>query len=116
MKFEDQLFQEAKDNWDLERLYIRLTKAKQMNTSKAAKITSIEKAILRGFLCYHSPKHIAFNLNWTLNSLRVELTRGLYRYIEVLTDHELNSIGNWRDIVQWLDRTGYKTCINRDKV
>ena len=109
MKFEDQLFEEAKNNWDLERLYVRLTKVKQMNASKAVKITPTEKAILRGLLCYHSPKHIASNLNWTLNSLRVELTRGLYRYIEVLTDHDLNSIGNWRDIVQWLEAIGYKT-------
>ena len=90
------------------KLYIKLTEAKQINTSKAAKLTPTEKAILRGLLCNYSPKQIATALHWTLNSLRVELTRGLYRYIEVVTDRDLNSIQNWRDIVRWLEQTGYK--------
>lgn len=109
MKFEDQLFQEAELSWNLEKLYAKLTQAKQLNTVKTAKLTQTEKAILRGLLCNSSPQEIATNLHWSLNSLRVELTRGLYRYIETLTNHELNTIKNWRNIVKWLEETGYKT-------
>ncbi len=107
-KFEDQLFQEAELYWDLERLYLKLTQVKQSALSKTAKLTSTEKAILRGFLCGCSPKEIAKQLHWKLNSLRVELTRGLYRYIESLTDHDLNTIKNWRNVVQWLEEKKYK--------
>lgn len=109
MKFEDQLFQEAGLNWDLEKLYLKLTQAKQLNTVRTAKLTAIEKAILRGLLCQYSPKEIAGHLHWTLNSLRVELTRGLYRYIEILTARDLNTIRSWRNIAQWLEDSGYKT-------
>ncbi len=109
MKFEDQLFREAELSWDLEKLYEKLTQAKQLSTSRTAKLTSTEKAILRGLLCSFSPKEIATHLHWSLSSLRVELTRGLYRYIETLTEHDLNTIKNWRNIVKWLEETGYKT-------
>ncbi|MBE9166109.1 NACHT domain-containing protein [Pleurocapsales cyanobacterium LEGE 06147] len=108
MKFEDRLFPEAGLSWDLERLYGKLTEAKQIATLKTARLTSVEKAILRGLLCSYSPKEIAAHLHWTLSSLRVELTRGLYRYIETLTAHDLNAIKNWRDIVRWLEETEYK--------
>ena len=108
MKFEDRLFQEAKLSWDLDKLYLKLTQVKQLNTSRNTKLTPTEKAILRGFLCSYSPKEIAKQLHWKLNSLRVELTRGLYRYIETLTDHDLNTIKNWRNIVQWLEEKGYR--------
>ena len=109
MKFEDQLFREAELSWDLEKLYEKLTQAKQLSTSRTAKLTPTEKAILRGLLCSFSPKEIATHLHWSLSSLRVELTRGLYRYIETLTEHDLNTIKNWRNIVKWLEETGYKT-------
>ncbi len=108
MKFEDQLFQEAGVNWDLEKLYLKLTQAKQLHTFSSAQLTAIEKAILRGLLCNYSPKDIAKHLHWALNSLRVELTRGLYRYVETLTAHDLNAIKSWRNIAQWLEAAGYK--------
>jgi GTPase SAR1 family protein len=108
MKFEDRLFQEAELSWDLERLYGKLTEAKQIGNLKTARLTSVEKAVLRGLLCSYSPKEIATRLHWTLSSLRVELTRGLYRYIETLTARDLNTIKNWRDIVKWLEETEYK--------
>ncbi|MDJ0572977.1 MAG: hypothetical protein QNJ53_28615 [Pleurocapsa sp. MO_192.B19] len=39
MKFEDQLFREAELSWDLEKLYERLTQAKQLSTSHLRTIT-----------------------------------------------------------------------------
>ncbi len=109
MKFEASLFPEAELNWDLEKLYKKLNRVKQLNSAKTAKLTETEKAILRGFLCGCSPQEIATHLHWTICSLRVELTRGLYRYIETLTDRELNTIKNWRNLAQWLAVAGYKT-------
>ncbi|MGB5715335.1 MAG: NB-ARC domain-containing protein [Waterburya sp.] len=106
--FEDRLFQKAELNWELEKLYVELSQVKQLTTSRTVRLTPTEKAILRGFLCSYSPKEIATQLHWKLNSLRVELTRGLYRYIESLTDHDLNAIRNWRDVAQWLEEKGYK--------
>ncbi len=108
MKFEDRLFQEAEVNWDLERLYAKIIQVKQLNISRTAKLTPTEKAIIRGLLCSYSPQEIAINLHWTLSSLRVELTRGMYRYIETLTDRDINTIKSWRDIVKWLEEKGYK--------
>lgn len=109
MKFEEQLFREAESNWDLEKLYTKLNQVKQLDSSKTAKLTETEKAILRGFLCGYSPQEIASYLHWTICSLRVELTRGLYRYIETLTEHQLNTIKNWRNIPQWLAAAGYNS-------
>lgn len=108
-EFETKLFQKAQSHWDLERLYLKLNEVKQTHTSGSTQLTLTEKAILRGLLCGHSPQQISHHLHWTLNSLRVELTRGLYRYIETLTGRDLNTIQNWREIVQWLEETGYKT-------
>jgi len=109
MRFEDRLFQEAELEWDLEKIYRKLCQAKQLNTSRDAKLTPTEKAILRGFLCNYSPQEIAIQLHWKLNSLRVELSRGFYRYVETITDRDLNTVKNWRNIVQWLEEKGYKT-------
>ena len=108
MQFEDQLFQKAADNWDLENLYRGIAQAKQFNKTREAKLTSVEKAILRGLLCGYSPKKIATELHWTSGSLNVELSKGLYRYVETLTDHDLNTIRNWRNIAKWLEAAGYK--------
>ena len=108
MQFEDRLFQEAADNWNLENLYIGIAKAKQLNKTRDAKLTCVEKAILRGLLCGYSPKKIATEMHWTSNALNVELTKGIYRYVETLTDRDINTIRNWRNIAQWLEAAGYK--------
>ncbi|MGK7951198.1 MAG: NB-ARC domain-containing protein [Xenococcaceae cyanobacterium] len=108
MQFEDRLFQQAVNNWDLENLYVKLAQAKQISRTRETKLTSTEKAILRGLLCGYSPKQIATELHWTYGSLNVELTKGIYRYVETLTNHDLNTIRNWRNIAQWLEADGYK--------
>ena len=108
MQCEDQLFQEAAGKWDLENLYIKIAQAKPTNKIRGANLTTVEKAILRGLLCGYSPKKIATKLHWTPGSLNVELTKGLYRYVETLTDHDLHTIRNWRNIAQWLEVAGYK--------
>ena len=108
MQVENRLFIEAADNWNLENLYPELAQAKQINTTREAKLSTTEKAILRGLLCGYPPKKIAGELHWTYRSLNVELCKGLYRYVETLTDRQFNTIKNWRNIAQWLEAAGYK--------
>ena len=40
--------------------------------------------------------------------MEVALSQYLYRYIEELTQHERNSIENWRDVKQWIEEAGYR--------
>ncbi|WP_293044126.1 MULTISPECIES: hypothetical protein [unclassified Moorena] len=63
---------------------------------------------MRGLLCGYSPKKIAETLHRSSNSIAVALTRGLYRYVEALTNRELNSLTNWKDVPNWLEVAGYK--------
>ncbi|MDY6806838.1 MAG: NB-ARC domain-containing protein [Cyanobacteriota bacterium] len=105
-------FPKAGDNWDLERLYAELEAAKQEMSgiepgNRRKKLTEIEKACLRGLLCGNSPDEIAQELHREASGLRVELSRGLYRYLEILTDRELNSIRRWTNIAKWLEAAGY---------
>lgn len=108
MEVENRLFAEAADNWNLENLYPELARVKQLNTTRKAKLSPAEKAILRGLLCGYSPKKIAVEIHWTYKSLSVELSKGLYRYVETLTNREFNTIKNWRNVTQWLEAAGYK--------
>jgi hypothetical protein len=108
MSLEDGLFLQVAESWNLEKLYLDLNRAKQFNTVRDAKLSPIEKTILRGLLFGHSPKEIAGDLYWTTSSLSVELSKGLYRYVESLTAREPNSVKNWRDISLWLEEAGYK--------
>ncbi len=110
---EDKLFQEAAKLWNLENLYVDLAKQKQNNTKREPKLTPIEKACLRGLLSGHSPRKIATALNWTSGSISVELTKGLYRYVETLTGQKQNVLKNWREISKWLEAAGYKTPLQR---
>jgi hypothetical protein len=108
-RFEDQLFPEAAKLWNLEKLYVDLAQQKPIGTGRKTKLTPVEKAILRGLLCSYPPKKIAAALQWALGTLCVELTKGLYRYVEALTNQESNTLKNWRDISNWLEAAGYKT-------
>ena len=113
MQVENRLFIEAADNWNLENLYQELAQAKQISTARKAELSPTEKAILRGLLCGYSPQKIAVELHWTCRSLSVELSKGLYRYVETLTDQGLHTIKSWRNISQWLEAAGYKMLQSR---
>ena len=108
MQHEDQLFLEAADTWDLEKIYTKLAQTKQVSNIRETKLSPVEKATLRGLLCGYSPKKIAVQLHWTSGSLNVQLSKGLYRYVEAITNHDLNTIRNWRDVASWLEAAGYK--------
>jgi hypothetical protein len=99
----EQLFPEAISTWKLSELYHDLA------VIKGHALTDWEKTCLRGLLCRYSPKHIAQQTYWTVNSLRTELSRRLYRYIEGLTHRQLSAVKiSWNTIADSLDELGYK--------
>ncbi|MBW4508256.1 MAG: response regulator [Scytonematopsis contorta HA4267-MV1] len=94
--------------WDIEKLYSDLAevKQKQKNAQRQMRLTQLEKACLLEILSGHSPSFIASQLNRQPNGLAVDLSRGLYRYIEGLTGQKPK---NWRDIPLLLSQKGYLT-------
>ncbi|WP_228056236.1 NB-ARC domain-containing protein [Microcoleus sp. LEGE 07076] len=101
-----QKFIEAEACWNLEQLYADLTAAKQeYATSRKQRLTPLEKTYLRGLLCNYSPLEIAAALHRKCTGIRVDLSRGLYRYIEVLT---LQQPKDWKEIPSMLEIYGYK--------
>ncbi|RMF26311.1 MAG: NACHT domain-containing protein, partial [Cyanobacteria bacterium J083] len=108
MSFEDTIFPEVVDIWDLERLYKDLAQVKHIGTEKVTPLTPVEKAILRGLLAGNPPKQIAAQLHWTPGSMSVELSNGLYRYVETLTNRDIKTLKNWRDVAKWLEEAKYK--------
>jgi len=99
-------FIQAFSYWNLETLYVALASAKQqVYPGKCKKLTAIEQACLRGLLCRYSPSEIARELYREPKGLRVDLCRGLYRYIEMLTDQDFK---DWRDVSRVLGAAGYQ--------
>ncbi|MGB3403001.1 MAG: ATP-binding protein [Microcoleaceae cyanobacterium] len=93
-------FSEAENTWNIEQLYTDLTEAKRRyRASQRQKITKTEKTHLRGLLCGYSPAEIAAELHRDCGGLRVDWSRGLYRYIETLTNQSLK---DWKDIINLL--------------
>lgn len=109
MAFNQELFAQAAAEWDLERLYADLASAKQkVAPHKKKGLTEVEKLHLRGLLCGNSPSAIALALVKAAKGVEVDLSNTLYRYAESLTGRTLNTLLNWRDIVEWLEAAGYK--------
>jgi DNA-binding MarR family transcriptional regulator len=102
-------FAGAANDWDLERLYENLARAKKEWASHArVGLTPTEKLHLRGLLCGCSPAEIAEQISITPSGLKATLCKGLYRYVEILTGREPNTLSNWRDVIEWLDAAAYR--------
>ncbi|MFN3925911.1 MAG: NB-ARC domain-containing protein [Pseudanabaenaceae cyanobacterium] len=95
------LFREAERSWQLDQLYADLEKV------AGKPLKSYEKACLRGLLCRFRPGEIANACVWSSGAMRVELNKGLYRYIEILTGNPLNSL-RWEKVSEWLEAKGYR--------
>jgi DNA-binding NarL/FixJ family response regulator len=91
---------------NIEKLYADLAEVKQRlkNSPRRMQLTQLEKACLLEILSGNSPSSIAIQLNRELNGLSVDLSRGLYRYIEGLTGEKPK---NWRDVPLLLSKKGY---------
>ena len=99
-------FTEANECWNLEKVYRDIADAKQQERRRQCKqLTPTEKACLRGLLSGYSPSEIATELNREPGGLRVELCRGLYRYIETVTDMYIKTYSN---VSKLLENAGYK--------
>jgi hypothetical protein len=103
----DSAFSGVDQLWDLPRLYADLA------TIKQRKLTSTEQICLQGLLWGAAPSRIAEVLHRQHQGLRVDLSRGLYRYIASLTQQ---SVKNWRDVAVLLERSGYRLARNADQV
>ena len=99
-----EVFAEAAQDWDLEKLYADLGKAKKIwDPAKKRGLTDVEKEYLRGLLCDYSPNKMAATLAKELGGIRKALTNTIYRYVEVLVERPANSLSNWRDVADWLE-------------
>lgn len=106
-----ELFTEAAQYCDLERLYKALAEAKRKISPQARKgLTDTEKLYLQGLLCGHSPAEIAQLLNLSPKSVEVFVCKTLYQYVKNLVGKPSEeSAGNWRNVLSWLEDAGYKT-------
>jgi len=106
----DEMFSEAANNWDLERLYRDLAEAKQKCAPRARKgLTEREKLYLRGLLCGCSPAEIARKLFQSPKGVEVYVCKTLYQYFKRMPDVPNEKVGNWRNINNFLEGAGYKS-------
>jgi NB-ARC domain len=108
MPISSEPFAKAAIEWDLEKLYDDLSTTKVKIPPHRRGLTPTEKIYLRGLLCGNSPAEIAKERHVQLEGVNVTLSKTLYRYVEELTCREINSIQNWREVVDWLEAAGYK--------
>ncbi|NJN75051.1 MAG: hypothetical protein HC796_00775 [Synechococcaceae cyanobacterium RL_1_2] len=101
---DDDLFQEAANTWNLAKLYEDLGQARCQFLKRKTNtgLTSREKVYLRGILMGNSPKDIAQICYISLSGLRANLSKTIYRYGEVLTNCERNTLSRWEDLIEWL--------------
>jgi DNA-binding CsgD family transcriptional regulator len=110
MAADHELFQEAQTQWDIEKLYADLAIAKQeIAPHKQPSLTPVERELLRGLLCRYSPTEIAARRFTAPKTVEVSLSNTLYRYIEVLTRRDLNTLESWRNVADWLAAAGYES-------
>jgi len=103
-------FARACNGWDIQKLYADLSKAKKQFAPHTRRgLTPVQKRHLCGLLCGYSPAEIAVFLNKQIKGVEVDLSKTLYRYIELLTNRPRNALSNWRDAIDWLELAGYKT-------
>jgi multidrug efflux pump subunit AcrA (membrane-fusion protein) len=107
MILEDKLFLEACNLWDLQKLYTAIASTKEY-LSGQKKLTSLEKAILRGLLCGYSLSEIARQFPDKPQGLIVNLSWKLHRCIESRLGEELREVNSYTDIPNWLEAAGYK--------
>lgn len=93
--------------WQLEKIYIDLAAVKGKG------LTPLEKTFLQGLLCGYSPAEIAACVyrDRSSNSVRVYLSKGLYKYIQELLFMKSGAqvrIKHWGSVTNLLSQAGYK--------
>ncbi|MEO0868400.1 MAG: NB-ARC domain-containing protein [Cyanobacteria bacterium J06642_11] len=114
------LFEQVATQWNLEKLYDGLAKAKaELMPHKPYGLTDVEKTRLRGLLLKFSPAEIAQQQVIAVRTVEVALSQGLYRYVEHLTGRDRKALESWRDVADWIEAAGYRTsqvAINWDQM
>ncbi|HEY9597416.1 MAG TPA: NB-ARC domain-containing protein [Cyanophyceae cyanobacterium] len=95
----------ASRDWDIERLIVDIGVAKKQLKPKSKGLSPTEVTFLCLLLCEQGPDAIAQKLHRNLNGVKVDLSKGLYSYIEALIGKRP---GDWREIIIWLEQKGYK--------
>lgn len=101
-------FETALYFWKLDALYADLAVIKGRSLSKT------EKLHLRGLLCGHSPAEIAEKLYKSVRGTESDLCSTIYHYVKILVNKEHQTMENWRNISEWLEKAGYKIPIESD--
>ncbi|MBD1904932.1 hypothetical protein NDI37_08800 [Funiculus sociatus GB2-A5] len=108
----DELIKQAEDEWYTDRLKADLAEYKReyKASNRKLELSPKEYKCLCGLLCNYSPVEIATKLNNTKQSLREELSQGLYRYIKMLIEHKkgLSVEIQWFSIARHFDDLEYK--------
>jgi hypothetical protein len=105
--FEDELFLEAINYWDMQRLYQQIEDAKPMQLD-TKQLKSLEKAILRGFLCGYGPIQIASNFPSNVQELVVLYCWDVYQYVKNVIDEGQGPVKSYIDIPYLLEAAGYR--------
>jgi hypothetical protein len=106
----DKEFTEAKNHWEIEKLYVDL------GSAKGKSLTPVEKKFLRGLLCGYSPAEIANTVYQSRSSstVRVYLSNGLYKYIEEMLSYQVGypiPVKSWSRVTHLLEQAGYKKAL-----
>jgi hypothetical protein len=96
----------ASRDWDIERLVVDIGIAKKRLKPKSKGLSPTEVTFLCLLLCERRPQTIAHKLRRDPNGVKVDLSKGLYSYIEELIGKRPV---DWREIIIWLEQRGYKT-------
>lgn len=102
------MFSEAAKDWDLERLYRDIENVRQPLRKRRFKLGEPDKEYLRGLLLGNSPAEIAVQVSKSAGTVQDSLSKGLYRYVETLTNRQANAIEHWSQVADWLSQAGYK--------
>ncbi|MCC3408468.1 MAG: DNA-binding response regulator [Microcoleus sp. PH2017_10_PVI_O_A] len=87
-----------------------MAEAKWQVSPRARKgLTEREKLFLRGLLCGYSPAEIADQVHQSRKGVEVYVSKTLYQYFKKIKAVPNETVGNWRNIPNWLEEEGYKT-------
>ncbi|MGJ3251164.1 MAG: eIF2A-related protein [Elainellaceae cyanobacterium] len=92
-------------HWNLEQLFADLGTAKSKLKPRSKGLSGFEQDCLILLLNGQGPDDIARRLNRKLGGIKVDLSKGIYSYVELLTDKRPK---NWREIQSLLEQAGYK--------
>ncbi|MBZ8179748.1 NB-ARC domain-containing protein [Oscillatoria salina] len=110
----EEFIQIVQKYWDIAKLYEDLKIAKEKYAPhKRQGLSELEKEYLLGLLCGYNPTELASKICKQPSTINSDLSRSLYRYVEVLTGREENSLRSWQDVVCWLEPK-YKRIENWD--